>query len=446
MQANDHIVGGFFGMAVGDALGQAVKGLKPETVRQCFGGMDVFQDVRPFIGKGVKQYRMQGLYGIPTQTALAVLDGALAGKNADPTRIAPILTKLSAGGPESGFGVYRHAEGGFRKAVDAILNRPSLTASEAHLGGGACLSIPIPLALRPGTKSDVLIGQCIDCCLLLTQDRWEVLGAGVWGALLAESLQIVPETKTAEEAARELLQRAAETVVRVEESLRARAAVLPEPPTVRESDILAETFSNLASRSHQDWPSLCKWIAENASAHLKTPVSNPAQGTVLTLLPLAMTAVLKSEAGFPDAIGRAVSLGKESGKLGALVGSLAGALHGFAAIPQSFKSGLVNAKEIRVRAEALAAGRPDRSAKDLYAMELAFTQKECEEGKRFVPKKAKKTGSFRPAAALPYLDDDPDEPAIPKKEDTAEWRRFQKDKTRKKRDRRRHLDPNPDWE
>ena len=33
----DKIQGCWFGMAVGDAMGMAVKGLKPETVKQCFG-------------------------------------------------------------------------------------------------------------------------------------------------------------------------------------------------------------------------------------------------------------------------------------------------------------------------------------------------------------------------------------------------------------------------
>ncbi len=443
MDASDHIIGGVFGMAVGDALGQAVKGLKPETVRQCFAQMDIYKDVRRFIGKGVKQYRMQGLYGIPTQTALAVLDGELAGKNPDPSRIAQNLAKLSAGGPESGFGAYRHAESGFRKAVTSILNRPALSHSEENFGGG-CLSLAVPLALLPRRNLDAVIETCITTCLLLTRNRWEVLGTAVWGALLASALDEAAHEKPGPDAVLAVLENAPECIDRVAAAMRARPE-LSEPFMKDEGRVLADALSGVVCRSDQEWPTLCAWIADNASHHLRTPLSSPAQGTVPSLVPLAFAAVLKSEAGFADALGRAADLGKEAARLGALTGSLAGVLCGYAAIPQAFKAGLVNAKEIRIRAEALATGRPDRSAKELHAMELALTLKEHEEGKKFASKKPKKAGA-RPAAAIPYLDEDVEPTDIPKKEDIAEWRRFQKDKTRKKRDRRRNLDPEQDWD
>ena len=61
------LVGSWFGMAVGDAMGRPAKGLKPAAIRQIFGTMDSFKDVRPIIGKGIKGYRMQGLYGAPME-------------------------------------------------------------------------------------------------------------------------------------------------------------------------------------------------------------------------------------------------------------------------------------------------------------------------------------------------------------------------------------------
>ena len=63
----EEVMGCFLGMAVGDAMGRAVKGLKPEAIRQIFGTIEDYKDVRNIIGKGTKNYRMQGLYGAPTQ-------------------------------------------------------------------------------------------------------------------------------------------------------------------------------------------------------------------------------------------------------------------------------------------------------------------------------------------------------------------------------------------
>ena len=76
----EKIVGSWYGMAVGDAMGLAIKGLKAATVRQMFGTMDGFKDVRPFLGKGIKRFKMPGLYGAQTQSALAAGDCLLKNK------------------------------------------------------------------------------------------------------------------------------------------------------------------------------------------------------------------------------------------------------------------------------------------------------------------------------------------------------------------------------
>ena len=76
----DKVMGCFLGMAVGDAMGRSVNGLKPEAISQIFGTIEDYQDVKNLVGKGIKRYRMKGLYGAPTQCALAVCDGVLTNK------------------------------------------------------------------------------------------------------------------------------------------------------------------------------------------------------------------------------------------------------------------------------------------------------------------------------------------------------------------------------
>ncbi|SVC93111.1 uncharacterized protein METZ01_LOCUS345965, partial [marine metagenome] len=84
----DKVIGSWYGMAVGDAMGLSAKSMKPETVRQLFGSMDGFKDVRPFIGKGIKRFKMQGLYGRQTQSALAIADGLLINKKWETSEIS----------------------------------------------------------------------------------------------------------------------------------------------------------------------------------------------------------------------------------------------------------------------------------------------------------------------------------------------------------------------
>ena len=76
----EKVTGCLTGMAIGDAMGRGVNGLKPEAIRQIFGVIDDYKDVRKAVGKGIKDYRMQGLYGAPVQCALAVCDGLLRNK------------------------------------------------------------------------------------------------------------------------------------------------------------------------------------------------------------------------------------------------------------------------------------------------------------------------------------------------------------------------------
>ena len=45
----DKVVGSYYGMALGNAMGLSAKSLKPETIQQLFGSMDGFKDVIPYI-------------------------------------------------------------------------------------------------------------------------------------------------------------------------------------------------------------------------------------------------------------------------------------------------------------------------------------------------------------------------------------------------------------
>jgi hypothetical protein len=69
-------------------------------------------------------------------------------------------------------------------------------------------------------------------------------------------------------------------------------------------------------------------------------------------------------------------------------------------------------------------------------MEAALTAKEFEEGKRCEAKETKK--SPRIQVHSPSLWDN-EESLVPSKEDRAEWRKFQKEKTKSKQGRRKNI-------
>ena len=161
--------------------------------------------------------------------------------------------------------------------------------------------------------------------------------------------------------------------------------------------------------------------------------------SALTLLPLALGHLLMRGGDFAPVLTGTLNLGREADKLGALVGAWAGALHGFSGIPDSWKSGLVNGREIRLRGEALAKRKKGLAGRDLLEMELGLTQKEAEERRKYLPKEARKSVNKSTVLEDLWLEGEAEDSLPQLREDPRRWRQFEKDKTRKKRDRRRNL-------
>lgn len=441
----DKILGCWFGMAVGDAMGMAAKGLKPETVKQCFGAMDDFKDVRKFLGKGVKQYRMQGLYGVHTQSALTVCDCVLKNKKTNVSEISSLFLQLAAGGPENYLGVFRHADGPFHRAVASLSGRVPLLPSDQNHAGCCYPSLAIAIALFHQKPSDELIRQCMDTCLLMSRNPMEVIGAALTGHLVTcfLSLELKEGEELTEKECQNIIGKGVAVCEQAEQILKERYPEIWDESGEQVFQSLRLALQGVLERLHLEEGPLFDWICENASGTSKNKITHPAQSHVLTLIPLALLMVLKGGTGFATILTRSLNMGKEAALLGTLVGAWAGALFGFDQIPQHWKSGLVNSKEIKARGEALFLRRFTKGLKDLQAMELALTQKEADDGRKFSPKLTRKvSGKGAPVAEVRGGD----EFDIPRKEDRGSWRKFEKDKTRMKRNRRRNLEPEPEEE
>ncbi len=424
------------GMAIGDALGQSVKGLKPETVKQYFKQVDRYHDVRPYIGKGIKQYRMAGLYGVQTQRALAVCDSLLKTKKPNGEDLSDLLVRLSAHGPENYFGMFRRPEGCFYKSVKDLPNRSEPLQADQASAYACYFSMAIPLALYQQRPSKTLMQYCIDAALLLSRHPWEVVGSAVTGFITARLLN---EEGLPEGAA--LLKEAAEFCETAEAWYREN---YPDRFTLAEKnpEAMSRTLSDLADQySKGEREGLPAWICNNASSYIKTEIVHATQGHALTILPLALVRLLTPGQDFASALTGTLNQGREADKLGSLIGCWAGAVHGISGIPQAWQSKLVNGKEIKLRGEALAKRKKGVVGKDLLDMELGLTQKEAEERRKYMPKEPTKSAKKSSVFEDLWLEEEAEDTLPQLKEDPRRWREFERDKTRKKRDRRRLLPP-----
>lgn len=437
----DKVAGSWFGMAVGDAMGSAVRGLKPETIAQCFRQMDGFKDVRPFIGKGVKHYKMQGLYGAQTQNALVICDTLLQHKNLDLDEMSARFQALTQGGPEGYFGVYRRPEAYFRKTVSSFSLPDDPSRADRGPSNGAYLGAAIPIALYYHDRPQTMRDQCLKTGMWISQNLVETTGVALTGFLIHQllPLDVHRQEEPASEIGEKIVRAAADFCEAAESALEKRYPRIWDETPKQNRHAVSSVFRLLADHWRQcelkDFPAL---ICRNASAYARVPLSRPTQGNALTLLPLAVTLLFKSGNDFAAPLTSALNMGGEADKLGTLVGAFAGALHGLARIPPPWKSQLVNAGEIKRRGEALASRRYPSGLRGLYEMESSLTLKEREEGKKYARLKPKKPQQKTKPAAL-SLEENAAFPSTPKKDDPALWRKLQKEKTKNKRDRRKNL-------
>lgn len=436
----DKVVGCFFGMAVGDAMGTGVRGLKREAITQCFKRMDDFKDVRPFLGKGIKQYRMQGLYSSMTQSALVVGDSLLKNRKLDVQEISNKLFEMSKGGNENSFGVFRHSRSSFRKSIEEIPNRlnPFLSDSDTDFCDFSAMSVPIALYFK--NNQSAIMKSCIDVGLLMSKHPWEVVGLSLNGFIIARLLmEEVSDLESHSLNSEKILSEAVEFCGEIEENFKGIQPGLWNDLGER-APAMSRTLSVLSKKINSlDESNLSKWICENASGYLKAPVMHPSQGYVLTLMPLAVSLLLKPEQNFSSILANTLGQGRETDKLGVMAGAWAGALYGYEGIPAKLKSSLVNSNEIRVRGEALGNRKKSKNTKDIYEMESGLTFKEFEDSRKFISKKTKKQIQ-KPVKSMGVLDEENVvDPLIPGKEDVYGWRKFHRDKSRNKRDRRRNM-------
>jgi len=427
---SDKVIGCFMGMAVGDAMGRAVNGLKPEAIRQIFGEVEDYQDVKKVIGKGIKRYRMKGLYGAPTQCALAVCDGILTNKKKFLEETAQNFQSLSQGGPENSFGVFRSSESCLWKAVDLLDDRAATVPTSQSSATALFTSLSVPLALFHKKWSKTLASQCLDLARTFSSHPLEVVGTVLNGFLVTRFLNLQGGELISQ--SKEILQEALEICSQAEIEYQNRINVFEDEETEKVKNAFSQTLEGLIPQLEKSEKEALQWIVGNAADYTKREIRHASQGFILTLIPLALYLVFSRESKF--SLASVFEQGRETEKLGALTGAWLGAVYGVQAIAENLKTGLVNSREIRLRGEALFQRRMKKDMKPLADMETALTAKEAEEAKRYQPKETKKI--LKPITLDSWEEE---EGVVPSKEDRAKWRKFQKEKTRSKRDRRKNL-------
>jgi len=359
----DRVRGCLLGLATGDALGAPLEGLSAQQIRAHYGLVDDYVDGSRAWKKKPYRWRMPGLYSDDTQQALALADVLLDCGRVDPDRLASLYLRLAT--PKGAYvGGHRGVGRSFRQVL-ADLERGVCPRRSGQLsaGIGAAMRIaPVALYAEPGDL--VALFEGVMAASLMTHlDVRSLTGALAVAHAVRHLLQGAPREPS-------LLFRVAADVARDEDRIVLDFAQVTSIAPHRRS--LSRAIAHAESVLELPRERALNALVEEANRHGAEPACKRAtMGFPPACIPTCLYLLLTTDS-FEEALIEVVNLGGDADSAAAILGSLAGAHYGAAAIPERWLAGLQNREGIDLRARALAA----RSAAGLEIPE--FVAKEHE--------------------------------------------------------------------
>ncbi|RJP56496.1 MAG: hypothetical protein C4541_12250 [Candidatus Auribacter fodinae] len=431
----DKSCGTIIGSAIGDALGAPVEGLRPGHIKTLFKRLDSFVDVQQFKKKGIKYFRMKGLYTDDTQQVLAVCDTLIIHNSLTPDILSDTFISMSKHTMYGDCGVFRGSGYCFRKTMQSYLNGAEWDQAEGSTAGCmAAVRIP-PVAIYYIDDPVQMKLKIIEAALVTHKDPIGISAALWQGSLIAQLLRLSPDAPLDIDG---LLSYCAGFCREGEELLASQYSHLlyaSHPDGIYAVSNMIPQFSKILQSS--DSTAIDLFILEYARQYASQPLHKLTVPYALTLVPLAMRIFFLSHTSFYDPVVEAVNMGGDTDTLASLVGALTGSYRGFSAIPGRWVEGLVNMNQIKARAEALVKSKKGLELQELTEMEKKLTHKEFDFRQKFESAQfSKSSGSALKKKTI--SDEDDYEELKPSRKNKADWRQHEREKSMQKRMRRQN--------
>lgn len=381
----DRITGSFLGLAVGDALGAPVEGLKPGAIKNTYGTLRDFADPEAHLPREkIYKWRKPGAYTDDTQQALALLDSLLQDRGLQPERAAERLAAL-AKGAEFRFGVYRGTGKNFRLSITDLRQGVAWTESGRDTAGNGAAMRVAPVALYYYENPEIMADAVARASLLTHRNPLGVSAAAGVARVISKSL-FLEEIPPGERAG--LVADAAEFCRGTEKMLAQRYSLHFFDNYKQYLHLFSDALSLVADNFGREQKKVEELISRNANRYAGCEITRPTLGFALSSVVYAIYLAALHADDFEKAVAAAVNSGGDADTLGAMAGAMSGALHGASAIPERWLHGLANRKQLTVRAQALAARKwPGGKAEDLYEIEYGLTSREHQERLALMRKK-----------------------------------------------------------
>jgi ADP-ribosylglycohydrolase len=306
----DRFVGTLMGFAIGDALGMPAEFLSRDQIRRYYG-RPITDFVKAHPGHAC-DFLPQGSYTDDTQMMLATAECLVECKKMDPARQADALLAWYLNTVP-----HRAPMRANVRACKHLSTGRAWTKSGVFSSGcGAAVRMP-PIGLLFYQDPETLTRAALDACLIThTEPRARAASLAV-AYLIARLVQATDRCSA--------------------------------------GDQVLETADRVASLDG-DMAAMLRWVTQ--IIHLPPEEALFEIGTsadALEAIPAAVYCFLKHPRNFPGAVLAAVNGGDAAGSIGALTGSMVGALAGIDAIPIHWREQVENADVLQGVAENLAA-------------------------------------------------------------------------------------------
>ena len=390
----DKFHGALLGLAVGDALGAPLQGLKAGHIKDAFNTVRGYVDPELAFPNKPYRYRVPGIYTDNTQQALCLAESLVRCYGFQVEDFSRTLLKLWQADPEIHAGAFRGINAHFKKVMDKLAAGIDLKKIGEPDAGVNAASRVAPIGLYFCEDREELIKASIDQALLTNKDpRALALSAAVAFAVGRSASEW--ESFKLGERVDDLVEFGAESEKIIQDQYIAWL-----PPMV--FDFFGLFYRSIEPFRH--WQGMEQELVLRQIVNLanqafpREKINSPGQDFSLAAGVTALFLGMVSK-DFESGVITAINLGRESDSLGAIVGAILGARFGEESIPRQWRAGLKNHDQIALRAEALF--QKDFSGlklKNLKDMELELTRFEIQEREKFVQKMIKR-GEFDPEAA-----------------------------------------------
>jgi len=381
----DRYRGAMLGLAIGDALGAPVEGLKAGHIRQLYTEIDDYPDPLVAWGKKPRRWRMKGLYTDDAQQALALADSLVKCRGINPDHFGKILADMARAETGGGFGAHRGTGKNFRQSVRAVMEKAKETGTPSA-GIGALMRVA-PVGLFFANDREALVRASIEQGLVTHLDPRPLVLAAAVAFAVARSAKGEWEGKDPADKAADMAELAKEADEMVERGYIHRIAVAGMDRFGMASSALS-MFPRLVELPESI---AFKQIVGEANRNFPShKITEPGQGFVMAGGLSAVFIALKAS-DFEEGVKKAVHLGKDTDTVAAIAGAVLGAEAGEAAIPGKWREGLVNAEQVALRGEALYHGSAEGlPLRDLVEMEAELTSREVREREELITRMERK--------------------------------------------------------